>query len=64
MFFYLEELTRSGLGGTSLLNANVFLRADEATLGLDYWPPEIRKDPKCLEHCKKTSDRLTRNHDS
>ncbi|KAI9780055.1 MAG: hypothetical protein M1839_007037 [Geoglossum umbratile] len=38
-----------GLGGTSLLNANVFLRADEKALSMDQWPPEIRNDPACLE---------------
>ncbi|PVH90904.1 FAD/NAD(P)-binding domain-containing protein [Periconia macrospinosa] len=31
----------NGLGGTSLLNANVFLPADERTLKLHTWPPEI-----------------------
>ena len=33
----------TGLGGTSLLNANVFLRADEKTMGLDEWPEELNK---------------------
>ena len=32
----------NGLGGTSLLNANVFLKADEGTMGLHYWPEELR----------------------
>lgn len=32
----------SGLGGTSLLNANVFLRADPGTMGLGEWPEDLR----------------------
>jgi choline dehydrogenase-like flavoprotein len=32
-----------GLGGTSLLNANVFLETDRKTLAMDTWPEEIRK---------------------
>ncbi|KAJ6588514.1 hypothetical protein B0H19DRAFT_1205902 [Mycena capillaripes] len=39
----------NGLGGTSLLNANVFLEADKRTLELSTWPDEIRKDPACLD---------------
>ncbi|KAJ7773668.1 hypothetical protein DFH07DRAFT_952716 [Mycena maculata] len=39
----------NGLGGTSLLNANVFLEADTRTLQLSNWPEEIRKDPACLD---------------
>ncbi|KAF2103993.1 cholesterol oxidase [Rhizodiscina lignyota] len=33
----------SGLGGTSLLNANVFLEADPGTMSLPEWPEELRK---------------------
>lgn len=33
----------NGLGGTSLLNANVFLEADDGTLSLDCWPEELRQ---------------------
>jgi hypothetical protein len=40
-----------GLGGTSLLNANVFLEADHRTLSQDSFPPEIRKNPDCLDNC-------------
>lgn len=40
-----------GLGGTSLINANVFLEADDATLSMDTWPPEIRENPGCLKEC-------------
>lgn len=39
----------NGLGGTSLINANVFLEADAGTLGMASWPREIRDDPGCLE---------------
>ena len=38
----------SGLGGSSLLNSNVFLKADDATLALRDWPKELR-EPKALE---------------
>lgn len=33
----------NGLGGTSLLNANVFLEADERTRKLKQWPKEMRE---------------------
>ncbi|KAK7042261.1 FAD/NAD(P)-binding domain-containing protein [Favolaschia claudopus] len=39
----------NGLGGTSLLNANVFLEADKRTLQFEAWPQEIRADPSCLD---------------
>ncbi|KAJ7208655.1 hypothetical protein GGX14DRAFT_454051 [Mycena pura] len=39
----------NGLGGTSLLNANVFLECDRRTLELPAWPPEIRNDPSTLD---------------
>ncbi|KAI1104865.1 FAD/NAD(P)-binding domain-containing protein [Jackrogersella minutella] len=39
----------NGLGGTSLMNANVYLEANEATLRLEAWPKEIRDNAKCLE---------------
>ncbi|KAL7273366.1 hypothetical protein RUND412_003786 [Rhizina undulata] len=38
----------NGLGGTSLLNANIFLRADKRTLELIKWPEEIRNYPASL----------------
>ncbi|KAI0169676.1 FAD/NAD(P)-binding domain-containing protein [Hypoxylon sp. FL1284] len=38
----------NGLGGTSLMNANVYLEADEQTLQQEAWPTEIRDDPGCL----------------
>jgi choline dehydrogenase-like flavoprotein len=34
----------NGLGGTSLLNANVFLEADDGTMRLPCWPKEIREN--------------------
>lgn len=40
-----------GLGGTSLLNANVFLRADDRTLAMKEWPPEI-KQAGSLDKCE------------
>jgi choline dehydrogenase-like flavoprotein len=33
----------NGLGGTSLLNANIFLEADNGTMGMDCWPEDLRK---------------------
>ncbi|KAJ7097404.1 hypothetical protein C8R44DRAFT_949487 [Mycena epipterygia] len=39
----------NGLGGTSLINANVFLETDKRTLQLSAWPEEIRNDPACLD---------------
>lgn len=39
----------NGLGGTSLLNANVFLEADHRTMAMSPWPKEIRNDPSCLD---------------
>lgn len=37
-----NALVANGLGGTSLINANVFLEADEKTLNMPIWPPELR----------------------
>ncbi|KAF5524062.1 Cholesterol oxidase [Colletotrichum aenigma] len=45
----LNAVVGNGLGGTSLMNANVFLEADEATLSMPIWPKAIREDPGCLE---------------
>ncbi|KXG53031.1 uncharacterized protein PGRI_000810 [Penicillium griseofulvum] len=38
-----------GLGGTSLINAGVFLKADERTLEMSPWPSEIRNEPSILD---------------
>lgn len=40
-----------GLGGTSLINANVYLEADKDTLALEAWPKEIRENTGALEQC-------------
>jgi hypothetical protein len=41
----------AGLGGTSLLNANVFIEADHRTLSQNVFPPEIRANPGDLDEC-------------
>lgn len=41
----------NGLGGTSLLNANVFLKADKGVLDLPIWPEELKGHDK-LDPCK------------
>ena len=38
-----------GLGGTSLINANVALQADPRVFQLPEWPAEIRNDPHALD---------------
>ncbi|KAI1076036.1 glucose-methanol-choline oxidoreductase [Whalleya microplaca] len=49
----------NGLGGTSLMNANVFLEADKDTLQLEAWPEEIRKNPSSLDkYYKKAAEVL------
>ncbi|KHN98386.1 cholesterol oxidase precursor [Metarhizium album ARSEF 1941] len=54
-----SALVCNGLGGTSLINANVFLEADESTLSMETWPPEIRRDPGCLkEYYQRVRDVL------
>lgn len=35
-----------------MINANVFLEAEESILGMDFWPPEIRENPDCLAECE------------
>ncbi len=46
-----------GLGGTSLINANVFMEADKETLGMRAWPPEIRGKVDEMDKCKFFSKR-------
>ncbi|KAJ1329727.1 cholesterol oxidase [Microdochium nivale] len=54
-----NALVGNALGGTSLINANVFLEADEDTLRLEPWPQEIRDDPKSLDqYYKKAAEML------
>ena len=48
-----DVFTGSGLGGTSLINAGVFLRADRKILGGPEWPVEIRESIDDLSQCKK-----------
>ncbi|UKZ47827.1 hypothetical protein TrVGV298_002059 [Trichoderma virens] len=45
-----SALLGNGLGGTSLINANVFLEADKDILKMGFWPPEIRQDPTLLDN--------------
>ncbi|KAI0914007.1 glucose-methanol-choline oxidoreductase [Ustulina deusta] len=44
-----NALVGNGLGGTSLINANVFLEADEDALKLEQWPKEIKNNVGCLK---------------
>ena len=49
-----------GLGGTSLINANVFMEADKETLAMKAWPPEIRENVDELDKCKSYRSRASR----
>ncbi|KAF2656879.1 FAD/NAD(P)-binding domain-containing protein [Lophiostoma macrostomum CBS 122681] len=48
----------NGLGGTSLINANVCLRAEHRTLQLEEWPAEIRQDPSSLDQYYARAERM------
>ncbi|KAH8663936.1 glucose-methanol-choline oxidoreductase [Xylariales sp. PMI_506] len=49
----------NGLGGTSLINANVYLEADHQTLQQEAWPEEIRNNPHGLrKYYKMARDML------
>ncbi|CAG8962220.1 hypothetical protein HYFRA_00005273 [Hymenoscyphus fraxineus] len=48
----------NGLGGTSLLNANVFLEADNGTMNMDVWPEELRGDGKLKKYYNRAADVL------
>ncbi|KAL2260140.1 hypothetical protein VTK26DRAFT_5955 [Humicola hyalothermophila] len=49
----------NGLGGTSLINANVFMEADKETLAMNAWPPEIRDNVDGLDkYYQKVADVL------
>lgn len=50
-----DAFVANGLGGTSLLNANVFLETDAQTLAMDVWPNEIRENPECLDKCQSVA---------
>ncbi|CAK7209459.1 hypothetical protein SBRCBS47491_000450 [Sporothrix bragantina] len=38
-----NAVVANGLGGTSLINANIFLRADEQAMAMPAWPPQLRE---------------------
>ncbi|RDW87272.1 FAD protein [Coleophoma crateriformis] len=48
----------NGLGGTSLLNANIFLEADEETLKTKCWPEELRKPNELKKYYNRAKDVL------
>ncbi|KAK4669784.1 uncharacterized protein QC763_206010 [Podospora pseudopauciseta] len=48
----------NGLGGTSLINANVFMEADKQTLSMKPWPKEIRENPKGLDKYYKKVEQV------
>ncbi|KAH8723205.1 hypothetical protein GQ44DRAFT_774258 [Phaeosphaeriaceae sp. PMI808] len=48
----------NGLGGTSLLNANVFIPADSRTLQLNAWPAEIRNNPDALKEYYARAEKM------
>ncbi|KAH8597036.1 glucose-methanol-choline oxidoreductase-like protein [Bisporella sp. PMI_857] len=43
----------NGLGGTSLLNANIFLKTDDATMAMDCWPEELQVPGALKEYYKR-----------
>ncbi|KAL2068473.1 hypothetical protein VTL71DRAFT_16571 [Oculimacula yallundae] len=48
----------NGLGGTSLLNANVFLETDAKTMKMPCWPKELRKPDSLREYYDRAADVL------
>lgn len=48
----------NGLGGTSLLNANVFLEADDKTMKMGCWPKELRKTDSLKEYYERAASVL------
>lgn len=44
-----NAVVANGLGGTSLMNANIFLEADKATRHMKMWPKELRDHPDELD---------------
>lgn len=48
----------NGLGGTSLLNANVFIEADEGTMGMDDWPEELRRPQELRKYYDRARQML------
>ncbi|KAL2197648.1 hypothetical protein P885DRAFT_35367 [Corynascus similis CBS 632.67] len=54
-----SAIVGNGLGGTSLINANVFMEADKETLAMKAWPPEIRENVDELDkYYKKVEEVL------
>ncbi|KAK3905343.1 cholesterol oxidase, partial [Staphylotrichum tortipilum] len=54
-----SALVANGLGGTSLINANVFMEADKETLAMRAWPPQIRENVDEMDkYYKKVADVL------
>ncbi|KAJ5762401.1 uncharacterized protein N7511_005783 [Penicillium nucicola] len=47
--YVLMESNHIGLGGTSLINCGVFLKADTGTLEMSPWPSQIRENPSGLD---------------
>lgn len=45
----------NGLGGTSLLNANIFLETDDGTMGMDCWPEELQKPGALKDYYKRAA---------
>lgn len=58
----LTRLNKKGLGGTSLINANVFMEADDQTLAMNMWPPEIRDDVEGFHKCECISFSFLRSN--
>ncbi|KAK3945806.1 cholesterol oxidase, partial [Diplogelasinospora grovesii] len=48
----------NGLGGTSLMNANVFMEADKGTLAMKAWPPEIRNNVDLMDKYYEKVDKV------
>ncbi|KAH7393666.1 hypothetical protein BKA64DRAFT_578312 [Cadophora sp. MPI-SDFR-AT-0126] len=48
----------NGLGGTSLLNANVFLKTDAKTMKMPCWPKELQKPDSLKEYYDRAAEVL------
>ncbi|KLU92268.1 cholesterol oxidase [Magnaporthiopsis poae ATCC 64411] len=53
-----NAIVGNGLGGTSLINANVFLPADQDTMSLNAWPPELQVKGALDKYYKRVEDVL------
>ncbi|KAK0655657.1 hypothetical protein B0T16DRAFT_424392 [Cercophora newfieldiana] len=54
----LNAVVGNGLGGTSLINANVFLKPEDSVLKLPAWPAEIREDPRVLNEYYRRAEEV------